>query len=421
MTEQLLFLQDLGFALLLGLLIGVEREKTGKNGQHFSIGGVRTMGLVSMLGYLAYALFYDDVLIFGLLTGAFLALIISAYIVSSLLEKKAGATTELAALFVFLIGVLVARGETLIATMIALTVLLLLFFKQSLHSFALNLKKEEFYDTIKFILVVFVIFPLLPNQTFGPLDVLNPYMIWFVVVLVSTISFASYVAIKAIGPKKGIGFSGFFGGLFSSTAVAMSFAQLSKHGKGLTDLFVFGILVASSSMFFRVLLEVSVLNPALTRHLLIPMASMGVTGFLISFYFWFRKKHESKKALAGTELHLHSPFQLSSALKFGVLFASMLFISKFVTIYFGSEALYLTAFFSGLIDVDAITVSMANLTKSQDVMMDQGITAITIAAMTNTLTKGGIVVLFGSREVGLKVILSMLLILGVGLLSLFLA
>ncbi|MEK7145790.1 MAG: MgtC/SapB family protein [Patescibacteria group bacterium] len=420
MTEQLLFLQNLGFALLLGLLIGVEREKTAHNGQHFSIGGVRTMGLVSMLGYLSYALFYDDTLVFGLLTGAFLALIISAYVVSSLLEKKAGATTELAALFVFLTGVLVARGETLIATVIALTVLVLLFFKQTLHSFALNLKKEEFYDTIKFILVVFVIFPLLPNQTFGPLDVLNPYTIWLVVVLVSTISFLSYVAIKVIGPKRGIGFSGFFGGLFSSTAVAVSFSQLSQHAKKLADLFVFGILIASSSMFFRVLLEVSVLNPSLTKGLLIPMISMGATGFLISGYFWFKKKTESSKALEGTELHLHSPFQLSSALKFGLLFASMLFISKFVTTYFGSEALYLTAFFSGFLDVDAITVSMANLTRSNDVMMHEGITAITIAAITNTLTKGGIVVFFGTREVGRRVLLSMLLIIAAGLLSLFL-
>ena len=419
MIDTLPFLQNLGFSLLLGMLVGIEREKKSQMADVSSFGGVRTMSLVGMLGYLVYVLFADSLLLFSLFTGGFLLVVVSAYIISSILAKDYGATSEMATIFVYINGLLVGMGETLIATVITLVVLMLLFFKESLHGFVRKVEKGELYDTFKFILVVFVILPLLPNEAMGPLDVFNPYVIWFVVVLISSISFLSYVAIKVIGPRKGIGLSGFLGGLLSSTAVAMSFSNLSKKSSTLVNPFVFGILIASSAMFFRVLFEVSVLNANLLPILSVPMLVMGFSGLAFSSYYWLKSRN-MRKTITDKQLNFKSPFQLWPALQFGLFFAALLFISKFVSLNFGDEGLYVTAFLSGFVDVDAITVSMANLSKNGDITQLAASTSITIAAMTNTLVKGLIVFMFASPSVGRKTFSAFIIVILLGTVSLLL-
>ncbi|MBU0981780.1 MgtC/SapB family protein [Patescibacteria group bacterium] len=419
MIDTLYFFEGLGFSLLLGMLIGIEREKKSQIAGLSSFGGIRTMSLVGMLGYLVYVFFGEAMPLFSIFTGGFLLMIVSAYVISSVLGKDYGATSEIATFFVYITGVLVGMGEYLIATVVTLLVLALLYLKKPLHTFVKRVEKEEVYDTVKFIVVVFVILPLLPNQTFGPLDILNPYNIWLMVIFISGISFVSYVAIKLVGPKKGIGLGGLLGGLVSSTAVSMSFSNLSKRSKSIVDPFVFGILIASSAMFFRVLLEVTVLNRALFPTLMVPMGAMGITGVILSFFYWFKRKGESR-TVTDKQLNLQSPFQLWPALQFGLFFAALLFISKFVSLNFGDQGLYLTAFISGFVDVDAITVSMSNLSLAGDISNFAAATTITIATMTNTLVKGIIVLSFGSHTVGRKTFTALILIMAVGLLSLLL-
>lgn len=397
------------------MLIGVERERRNNNQTVTTFGGIRTMSLVGMLGYLVFYIFSGSVLLFSIFTGAFLLLIVSEYVVSGVIAKDFGATSEIATIFVYLSGILVGMGELVLATVVTLTVLLLLYFKEPLHAFVNRVEKEEIYDTIKFIVVVFVIFPLLPNKTFGPLDVLNPHTIWLVVVLVSSISFVSYVAIKFFGSKKGMGLGGFLGGLISSTAVAMSFSALSKKSKKIINPFVFGILIASSAMFFRVLFETSVLNVGLFHTLLLPMFFMGGTGILISMFFWFKRDHISQNTTVDKQLNFKTPFQLWSALQFGFFFAALLFISKFASINYGEQGLFVTSFLSGFVDVDAITVSMANLSANGDITNLAATVAISIATMTNTFVKGMIVLFFGSTFVGRKVFFSMILIILAGI------
>lgn len=418
MAEELYFLQNLGLALLLGSLIGLERERDRPLDRHkgdtHEFGGIRTMALVSMLGYLAYGLFEGSVL-FSILTAGFLLLLVASYVISSYQNRNSGATTEIAGLFSYLVGVLMAMDFTLYAAVVTLLVTLLLYFKETLHRFAHRIEQVELYDTLKFIAIVFVILPLLPNQNYGPLEVLNPYEIWLIVVLISTISFVSYIAIKLAGPKNGIGMGGFLGGLISSTAVSISFSQLSRKTVRVVNPFVFGIVIACSAMFFRVLVTISILNPILLSSLVFPLGLMGGVGLLIALYFWFKQDHQRVQKFSSQDLNVKSPFQLSSAIKFGVLFAGLLFISKFAADYFGDQGLYLTAFFSGILDVDAITVSMADLSRSGQISTHAASMAITIAAMTNTLSKGCIVLFFGSRGVGVKVLLGLLLIVLTGM------
>jgi uncharacterized membrane protein (DUF4010 family) len=344
----------------MGSLIGLERERNHGKGMLHEFGGIRTMALVSTLGFLIYDVFFATPVLFALFTGAYLLLLVASYVMSSYQNKTSGATTEIAGFFAFLIGILVGMDQELYATIVTLLLVLTLYFKDPLHNFAHRIGKEEFYDTIKFIVVAFVVLPLLPNAVFGPLDVFNPYEIWLVVVLISSISFASYIAIKLVGPKKGIGLSGFLGGFISSTAVSMSFSELSKRNLKVVNPFIFAILIASSAMFIRVIITVSILNPDLVSYVYAPLLGMALTGFILCAYYWFKKGGQPMKSVSAESLHLKSPFQLTSAVKFALFFAAMIFISKFAVTYFGSNGIYFTAFLSGLVDVDAISVSMAS-------------------------------------------------------------
>ena len=420
MPEILHFFQDLGLALLMGSLIGLERERNHKNDEvAHAFGGLRTMALVSIYGFLAHRLFFENTVLFGLLTAAYFSLVVASYVVSSLQNKNSGATTEVAGLFAYVIGLLVAMGSTgqLYATIVTLLLVVIMAFKQPLHRFAYRIGNEELYDTLKFIAVVFVVLPLLPNQFYGPLDVFNPYEIWFVVVLICSISFASYVGIKLLGAKKGIGVGGFLGGLISSTAVALSFSGLSRKSK-IVNPFVFGIVLASSAMFVRVFFTVSVINAELLEALRVPLLAMGATGFGLSAYHWFRKRGQTTE-LTAEELDLKSPFQLSTALKFTVLFAALLFASKFATVSFGEWGLYVTAFFSGTFDVDAITISMAHLAMEDSVPNSVAALGVLIAVMTNTLSKGLLVYFLASRPVAKRTLLSMIAIILVGFVVFF--
>lgn len=420
MSEQLFFLQNMGLALLLGSLIGLERERTRHKEDLHEFGGIRTMALISTLGYLVYGLFSDSIM-FPVITGGFLILLVASYVMSSYLDRNSGATTEVAGLFAYLIGILMARGESLYATVITLVVVLLLYFKKPLHHLAHRIETDELYDTIKFIAIVFIVLPLLPNETFGPLLVLNPYEIWLIIVLISTISFASYIAIKVMGPKKGIGAGGFLGGLISSTAVSMSFSHLSRKTPRIVNPFVFGILIACSAMFFRTLLTVSILNHDLLPLLYPPLLAMGGAGFLISFYYWFRRDGQPLKSFTEKDLNLTSPFQLTAAIKFGLIFGAMLFISKFMASYFGSQGVLVTAFFSGIFDVDAISISMANLSKDGEITTMTAALAVTVAAMTNTVSKAFIVLFFGSKMVGIRSFLALIAVIMVGFAALLIS
>ena len=261
----------------------------------------------------------------------------------------------------------------------------------------------------------FVILPLLPNKTYGPLDVINPYETWFLVVLISTISFMSYIAIKAIGPKKGIGIGGFLGGLISSTAVSMSFSEMSKKSTRVVNPFVFAILIASSAMFFRILLTISVLNASLLEYVALPLGLTGTVGLLIAVHFWFKKEKSDLTHVTIQDLDLKSPFKLRTAIQFGLLFMSLLFISKFASEHFGAQGIYLAAFFSGLFDVDAISVSMAELSYVGHLSPQVAAGGIVIAAVTNTLSKGFIVLFFASRKVGVRTLLALLMLAVLGL------
>ncbi len=393
--------QQLGVAFVLATLVGLEREKKYQLHKENSFGGIRTFALIGILGALSSMLMTFSVVLSGILTAGFLALVVVSYWAIVKKTGQVGATSEIAAILVFVIGIYSAMGEFVLATVLALAISAVLHFKVALHAWAKHLRNEELISTLEFIVVAFVVLPLLPNAYFGPFEFFNPYIVWLMVVFVSGISFGSYILIKFMGPKKGIGMTGFLAGLISSTALALSFSAQSKKSKSIVNPYVVAIIVASTAMFFRILVEVAVLNKELLGLLAIPMVTMGAIGIVGALFFWFKKEKLPAKATAEA-LDVKSPFSLGPALKFGAFFAVILFLTKYAGEFYGDKGVYITSVVSGVLDVDAITVSVANLAKNGLSDMS-AVIAITIAAITNTLVKGGIFLAFGNRKVALRI------------------
>lgn len=415
-----LILKQLGVALLLGSLVGLEREQKNQKYRHTdNFGGIRTFALVGLMGALAYILSEYSFAFFVFIAGGFFGLLISSYIVSALKLKKFGFTSEMASIFVFTAGILCALNQFVLATSLSLAVVAILHFKKSLHQFAKGVKDGEFVSALQFFIIAFVILPLLPNQGYGPYGFFNPYIVWLMVVLISGISYLSYIAVKFLGTRKGIGITGFFAGFVSSTALALTFSADSKRNPKVVNPYVVAVIIASSAMFFRVLVEVTVINRELVYPLLKPMLSMGIAGLIGAFYFWLWKE-KMPKNIEKKIGDIKSPSQLRSAIKFGLFFALVLFVVHFANDQLGNKGLYLTSFVSGFFDIEVITISVANLTKN-GLPLSSGVLAITIAAITNTLSKGIIFLALGNLKTALRILFVFMLMIFAGLSSLFLS
>jgi len=415
MVAEYIIIQNLFIALVLGALIGLEREYARFKKKAHDYAGIRTFPLISLFGALAAYLgstisiwiFVTSTLIMG-------ALIVFAYL-SIVKGSKIhfGVTSEMAGFLAFFIGALCFYGETRLAIIIAVMVTIILYARSMLHKFAEKIKKQEMADTLKFAVIAFVILPLLPNQGFGPYEIFNPYVIWLMVVFISGIGFAGYMLMKWFG-ERGITLAGILGGLVSSTAVTSSFAVRSKKERKIYRALVLGVVLANSIMFVRILIEVFVINRELFKVMLLPLSILIAVCAVFSYILWRNAKDAKGK------ISLDSPFTLGPALKFGVFFAVILALVKLGDIYLAEQGVYLVSFISGFADVDAITVSLSQLAKNS-LALETARNGILLAALTNVGVKNKITYFFGDRKKFGKIILSLyagLIALGVALIFL---
>lgn len=411
-------LQQIGVAVVLAFLIGLEREQKGQKDARDHFGGVRTFSLIGVLGAVSQILYKDWIVVSAFVSFGVVATILASYWMSFRKGVGLGMTSEVAALLVFVLGFLSGMENYVLATGLALITLALLHFKEPLHNLAKRLKDPDVVATIKFILIAFIILPLLPNESYGPYGFFNPYTVWLMVVLISGISYLSYIGIKFLGARRGIGLTGFLAGFISSTALVLSFSGQSKSNKGVVNPYVVAVVIASSAMFFRVLVEVAVVAPGLLSHLIWPMGAMGATGLIGAGYFWWRGGGE-RAGLDKEMKAMDSPFQLVPALQFGGFFVAVLFISSLAKDFFGNSGIYVTSVVSGLMDVDAITVSMSNLFVEGEIASGTAVTAISLAAMTNTVVKGGIFMALGARPVALRIVgvFAVIMLVGAGMVA----
>jgi uncharacterized membrane protein (DUF4010 family) len=386
----------LGFlvAVAAGALIGIEREQSQALHDRPHLGGIRTFPLIALTGALAglsaYALGTGPALlaigILGLLLGV-------GYYQEGRAGGSPGITTEIAALITFLLGTLavlpglpLATGQRyLVIIASAAVVMALLSFKAPLHQVVGKFSVDDMYATGKFVILALVVLPLLPNQSYGPFDVLNPFNIGLMVVLIAAISFIGYIAVRVVGTKRGLTLTGLLGGLVSSTAVTVSLASHARQDRKLIGSAAMAMLTAWSTMFVRMLVIVGILDPTLLLKFW-PLAVMAVAGYTAALALYFRLRGEVGRE---SELSLRNPFELAPALGFGVFYAVVIFVLKAAQVLLGDRGLYASSIFSGLADVDAITLSVLRF-HQEGLATQTAVTAITLAALTNTIAKAAI-------------------------------
>jgi uncharacterized membrane protein (DUF4010 family) len=407
-------------ALGIGFIIGLQREFShGKDGREI-IAGERTFALLSMGGCLA-AMIADHLespfilvgilLIFGVFTSI-------AYFSDAWKHEQVGITSEVAIIIAVLIGVLCYYGDLTIAAAIGIVTTVLLSIKLETDRFVRALTREEVFAALQLAVISAIVLPLLPNRSFlePPFDVLNPFNIWLMVVFISGINFLGYVFIKVVGSDQGITLAGFLGGLVSSTAVTLSFSERSKRESGLAKPLALAITVAWMVMFTRVLIEVGVLNQALLRIVWLPIAAAGLAALLYCVYLYFSRRPTEK-----SHLELTNPIDLASAMKFGLAYAVILLVSRTAYLYYGDTGIFVSSILSGLADVDAITLSVSELSNTGAIGLDTASRAVVLAAMSNTITKGAIVLMGGSPGLRKAIWPGIVLVLVTGISVAFLA
>jgi len=514
MHDTALFDLFMRFALTaaLGFLIGLERGKAASDNAHMGTRDFILFGLIGATSALiAQVTGSDWVMALGFI--GFLAMLVSGYwadrqeaIEQGWEHENPGITTELAAILMFFVGILVVFGQAIPAIALSILALAVLSHKQTISTLRAGIQDYEFSATLKFLVISFIILPVLPRQsadTFitadlgtltavesvaegqerlvldlatdlsfsageavklhnsaGPIDgmltvsavdpvrlegvysgaarfeegqplrmqlnipvvstmleAIRPYKVWLIVVLVSFISYIGYILVKVIGPRAGIGLTGIIGGLASSTVTTLSFAKRSTEAPAWNQSFAVAVILASSVMFPRLLLEIFVVNTQLTRNMIVPMMAMGVTGMVMAALYHFRAREEVGE---GAELRLENPFSLKSAVTFGLLFAAILMLTRLAITYLGDAWLPVVALVSGLTDADAIAFSISDAQHAGLISLDWASFNVVLGALSNTFMKLFLVLTLGHRGLFKRLLLAFIVIGTVGIVTMLL-
>jgi len=379
----------LAVALGLGLLVGLQRTWS-----RHPEAGIRTFPLITVLGFVS-ALLADD--FGGWIVGAGLLGVVAFLLAANwgLLQttqaRDFGVTTEMAALVMYGVGALLALGWLAPALVLGGVVAVLLHAKRPLHDLAERIGDADIQAIIRLCIIALVILPVLPDRDFGPFRVLNPFEIWLMVVLIVGISMAGYVAFKLFGTRAGAVTAGLLGGLISSTATTVSYARRSRAEPTRSAGAALVIVLASTVVFGRVLAELGVVAPELFGRVAPPLLVMTLVMALIAGVFLLRIGDAQGPEVEDQE----PPSDMKAAILFGVLYAAVLLGVAFAREFLGPGGLYVVAAVSGLTDIDAITLSTAQLMKSGGLGTSTGWRVVLVGAMANLVFKGGVVVALG--------------------------
>lgn len=385
----------LAIALGLGLLVGVQRERADD-----PLAGIRTFALITLLGGLAadLSLRFDAVWLFAVGLGGLAALLMSGYAITALSgPDNPGLTTEVAALFMYIVGALVAIGAVTVGVVMGGLCALLLHLKEPMEGFANRLTERDVKSIMQFAAIGLVVLPVLPNRTYGPYGVLNPFEIWLMVVLIVGISLAGYVLYKLLGARAGTLLGGGLGGLISSTATTASYARRVKGDRALAPQVALVVMIASTVVYGRIVVEVAVAAPTVLSAMAPPLLSIGLGNLAIcGLALLVVRDH------AGELPEQDNPTELRAAVVFAALYGVIIFAVAAARDVYGDTGLYVVALISGLTDVDAITLSTANLVELGQVEVGPGWRAIVLAGLSNLVFKGALAGVLGGGALLLR-------------------
>lgn len=386
---------NLLIALLLGAIVGTQRGWVMRNSVEGSrVAGIRTFSLVGLLGGLVGILanIYTPLLI-GF---ALIALVILTCIAFVIQQKKSGdvsITGVVSIMVVFVLGNLAVSGEAVLVAAAAVITAVVLDNKRELHQALQKLQEYELDAALRLLLISIVMLPLLPNQSYGPWNALNPYEIWWMVVLIASISFVGYFAIKIGGAKRGILFTSVFAGLSSSTALTLQFSHLSREQASISPLLASGILLSCGTMFPRLLIVLSVINPQLVKLLWPIVMAMMVALYIPAWWIWRRSEVEQIEQSNKQT----NPLALQSALFFGLVLAVIMLLAHALSDWFGNAGVLILSALSGITDVDAISLTLGRQS-TQTLSVTTAALGILIAASVNTIVKMGMVIAIGDKK-----------------------
>ena len=409
-------LTTLGIAFGLGLLVGLQRQKDNDK-----MAGVRTFTIISILGVIAGFLNieYDNPFILPVFGLCLALMLVAANFIRNRNNKELdiGQTTEVAALLMFAIGAYLVLGDRVIGVMMGATLAILLYVKDHLHEFIEDLNQKDLSAIFTLVGISMIILPILPNETYGPYEVLNPRNIWWMVTLIVGISVIGYFIYKFVGKNTGVITNGILGGLISSTATTVSYARKTSNTKNIDKIAAFIITVASLVSMIRILIEVGVVIPEKLAIIAVPIGVeiILMIGIAIGLFYLINKEESDSKMPEPK-----NPAQFKSALIFGLLYGFILLAVAFTKEQFGENALFIVSIISGLTDVDAITLSLSNLMKGGSLDAGFGWKLILLAALSNLVFKGVMAIILGTKQLTKWISISFGISLATGLIIIWL-
>ena len=339
-----------------------------------------------------------------MLLAAALVSFTAAFVVFASLEAKSehnfSATGVVAAILTFVLGAYAVLGNQLVAVAAAVAMAVLLALKEPLHVWVRRLSWLELRAVLVLLAMSFLLLPVLPDRTIDPWDAINPWQIWLLAILIAGVSFVGYVAVKSLGDQAGIAVAAVAGGATSSTATTLSFARLAREQPQASGVLAGGIMLAGVVMMVRVVAIAVALAPALSGELLLSIAAGALALLGASAYLML-----AGGVRAGGEaarLDLKNPFDVASALKLAALIAIIMLLAKLLSTGSSNKGIYLLAAISGIADVDALTLSMAQLAGTRLELADAG-NAIIIAVAVNTAAKATMAATIAGWRLGIPV------------------
>jgi uncharacterized membrane protein (DUF4010 family) len=379
-----LLLEKLGISLLLGILVGLQREHANRG-----MAGLRTFPLITVLGTVAatLGLSFGGWIVAAAMLGLVGVLFFPALVRLQSKDPDPGITTNVAVLLMYCVGALLAiDGMMAVGIAVGGGVAVLLQFKPELHGLAARLGDADLRAIMQFVLITCIILPVLPDSKYGPLGVFNPFKSWLLVVLIVGMNLGGYILHKFCGAGAGTLLAGVLGGVISSTATTVSYSRAAGQEPAHTRVAAVVIMIASTVAFVRVLALIGVASQDFFLQALAPIACLTLVTLVPLLVIWRRARREPP-AVPNPQ----NPTQLRQAIFFAAMYVLVLFALAATKKYVGGHAVYGVAALSGLTDLDAVTLSTARLVNTGALAAAQGWRMVVLASLANLLFKAGVV------------------------------
>lgn len=388
---------------LFSLLIGLSQRRITLNreGENTLFGTDRTFTFIGILGYLLYILDPDGLHLFmggGLILGGLLGM---HYYVKQSQFHVFGVTTIIIALITYCMAPIVATQPSWFYVTVIVTVLLLTELKHTFTEFAQRMKNDEMITLAKFLAISGIILPILPNKNLIPEINLTPYSIWLATVVVSGISYLSYLLKRYVFRESGTLVSGIIGGLYSSTATISVLARKSRKtsDEEATE-YVAAMLLAVSMMFLRFMILILIFSREIFFAIYPYLLTMAVITVLAAWFVHSRRKRPSVRPVEEEEDDSSNPLEFKVALIFAVLFVVFTILTHYTLVYAGTGGLNLLSFVSGFSD---ITPFILNLLQNTSHVAASVVTACSMQAIiSNILVNMCYALFFSGRQSRLR-------------------